>query len=258
MSAVRGSRLLLARVRGPENDLAFAVTDAACWVAVLTRPGAAGDPVGVFRAECSAAEADAAWSAATAALDASTAGVGGDTGWLLDLDGHADDVPHTIAVEAGLDAAVDPLITRALDSPVGAVRLEVHVVDVPGMGAMLGCTLATIGAEPVVLLLDAERFAVTLDTGDAVTLAPPSLGLVDGDGSFRDGIRATAELPAGSRASCSFPLAALTAAGVPDANAIAAASLSGWLALVGPWAGGPMERFVLRAPAQIVPSSALG
>ncbi|MFF2370629.1 hypothetical protein [Agromyces sp. NPDC058110] len=257
MSSLGAPRRLLARVRGPENDLAVAVADAACWVAVLRRPGSAGDPVGVFRADSSGSEADAAWSAATAALDASTAGVGGDTGWSLDLDGHAGDVPHTIAVEVGLDAVVDPLITRALDSPVAAVQLEAHLVDVPGMGSMLGYTLATSGTETVVLLLDADRFEVSTG-GGTVALAPPSLGLVDGDGSFRDGIRATAELPAGSRASCSFPLELLAAAGAADATAITAASLSGWLALVGPWAGGPMERFVLRAPAQVVPATALG
>ncbi|MGX5697322.1 hypothetical protein ACWKWP_14070 [Agromyces soli] len=282
MNAPAGSAQLIARVRGPASDLCFSVQGSAFGVAVLKRTDASARPdeaagadtVGTFSTVCTSDEAAAVLEAARRAAAAGSPAAGspaasgdrsaasGDTGWSLDLDGRTVVVPHTFAVDSGLDAAVDPLIARALGSPVAAVRLEVHVVDVPGMGAMLGFTLASSGTEPTRLLLDPERFRVVLATGAAVSLAAPSLGLVDTDGSLRDGLRATAELPAGRRASCSFRLDAIPAGGGRDAATagatpdpeIVSAGLSGRLELAGPWAAASPEPFtatarVLRVPA---------
>lgn len=254
MSEAASRPRLLARVRGPESDLAIAVTDAACWVAALRRAGAAGDTVGTFRGPSSVAEADAVVEAARRVLSAAERGTG-DTGWLLDLDGRSVDVSHGVAVYEGLDAAVDPLIARALASPVAAVRLEAHVVEVPGMGAMLGFTFASLGEEPSSLLLDPDRFAVVLDDASVVALPAPTLGLVDGDGSLRDGLRAIAELPPGRRATCSFPAAALDDG---DLERIASAAASGSIELTGPWAADGGQAFTVRAAAQAVPKGTLG
>ncbi|ANJ25700.1 hypothetical protein [Agromyces aureus] len=267
MSDEAGSPRLLARVRGPESDVAFAVTDAACWVAVLRRPGTAGDTVGTFRASCSSVEADAALEAARRALAAQHDGESGDVGWSIDLDGRSVLVSHGTAVDEGLDAAVDPLIARALASPVAAVRLEAHVVDVPGMGAMLGFTFASLGTEPTSLRFDADRFQVTDAAGSAFALPAPSLGLVDGDGTLRDGLHATAELPADRRATCSFPLGAAGAGGEDAGDDergglvgadLLGAALSGSIALAGPWSADGIQPFTAQASVQTVPKGALG
>ncbi|MET4156663.1 hypothetical protein [Agromyces sp. PvR057] len=253
MSTVEGPPRLVARVRGPESDLAFAVTDVACWVGVLRRPGGGGGPgdtVGTFRATCSSGEADAAVEAARRALAAQHDRERGDVGWSIDLEDRSALVSHGSAVDEGLDAAVDPLIARALQSPVAAVRLEAHVVDVPGMGAMLGFTFASLGTEPTSLFLDAERLAVTSASGEAVAFPTPTLGLVDADGSLRDGFRAIAELPPGRRATCSLPF--------PASGDGALATASGSLALAGPWAAVGGQPFTVGAGVQVVPKGALG
>ncbi|GAA1847178.1 hypothetical protein [Agromyces salentinus] len=247
-----GAPRLLARVGGPARDLAFAVTDAACWVAVLRRPGAAGDTVGTFRTACSSVEADAAVEAAHRAQAAQHDGAGGDVGWSIDLEGRKALVSHGTAVDAGLDAAVDPLIARALQTAVAAVRLEPLVVDVPGMGTMLSFTFASLGIETTSLYLDAERLAVTSVSGALLELPTPTLGLVDTDGTLRDGIRAIAELPPGRRAACSLPFSGL------DGGDRATAAASGTIALTGPWAADGVQAFAVQAPVQVVPMGALG
>ncbi|KQM82334.1 hypothetical protein ASE68_02760 [Agromyces sp. Leaf222] len=250
---VEGPPRVVARVRGPESDLAFAVTDVSCWVSVLRRPGADGGPgdtVGTFRTSCSSGEADAAVDAARRTLAARHDGEGGDVGWSIDLEGRSAIVSHGTAVDEGLDAAVDPLIARALATPVAAVQLEVHVVDVPGMGAMLGFTFASLGTESTSLFLEAERLAVTSESGDDVAFAPPTLGLIDADGALRDGIRAVAELPPGRRATCSLPF--------PGSGDGAHATASGSIILAGPWAAVGDQPFTVGARVQVVPKGALG
>ncbi|GAA1524203.1 hypothetical protein BJ978_000659 [Agromyces terreus] len=249
MTTDAGAVRLLARVGGPESDQALAVTDAACWVAVLRRPGSIGEPVGTFRAECTGDEADAAVAAAIRAIAAS--GAGGDVGWALEVDGRSEVVPHAAAVDSGLDAAVDPLLVRALQAPVSAVRLEAHVVEVPGMGAMLGFTFASIGTEATSLRLEADRLTVTTTSGEVVPLPTPTLGLVDADGTLRDGIGAIAELPPGRRATCSLPWA-----GGDTDGAIAAAS--GSIELAGPFAPLGVQPFAVSATVRVVPKGALG
>lgn len=253
MSAVEGPPRLVARVRGPGSDLAFAVTDAACWVAVLRRPGPGGGPgdtVGTFRTTCSSGEADAAVDAARRTLAAQHDGERGDVGWSIDLEGRSALVAHGTAVGEGLDAAVDPLIARALTAPIAAVRLEAQVVDMPGMGAMLGFTFASLGTEPTSLYLDAERLTLTSASGDGVEFATPTLGLVDADGTLRDGFRAIAELPPGRRATCSLPFA--------GSGEGAQAAASGSIALTGPWAGVGAQPYAVGAPVQVVPKGAPG
>jgi hypothetical protein len=102
-----------------------------------------------------------------------------------------------LAAEIG--HAVGPLLQRALDAPVSAIRLTGHVLTAPDGSSHLGLAFGSIGTDPATVLLAAERVAVGDDTGNWREVPPPRMGLVDAEANLLDGLYHPAVIPAGGR-----------------------------------------------------------
>lgn len=237
-----GARLAVTwRSTGTHQVLA-AYDDRTLWVWDLATVGPGSDLVGSFQTEVP----EGSWSGVVelaAVVDelVSTGptpragdlvlrvGSGAVSGWLA--------LGSEAAARVG--TTTQPLLGLARQHPVAAARLTTMVATAPTGQRLAGFSLASVGREPVSLLIDPAALVLTVD-GEAELLPAPRMGLVSGDGTLLDGLYQPARIEPGQNAACSVLVDA--AAGAGDGAAVSG-GVRGLLTMVGPWPVAPTLPF---------------
>jgi hypothetical protein len=220
--------------RAPGTHQALALSGDDVWFWTFGSPEARwADVAGTFRITATPDERSAL-SALTAADDES----GGLT-LQLTVAGRTARVAAGSLLGRQVGAAVAPLLDRLRAAPASAVALSAAVVAPPGLPAMLGLTVDSIGAAPAVLGLDAGAVRLGAPDGAWQAVPAPRMGLVGADGELLDGLYRAATVPGGARGAWVLP-------GVPAGGA-QRVRVGGTIRVAGPVPAGTVA-FEVTAP----------
>ena len=155
-------------------------------------------------------------------------GSGTTTAW-LPLGGEA---------AARVNAVAQPLLGLVRQHPIAVARLTTLVATAPTGQRVAGFSMASVGSEPVSLMLDPDALVLTLG-GAAELLPPPRMGLVAGDGTLLDGLYQPARIEPRANGACTVLLDAPST----DPDTAVTGRMQGSITLVGPWDVAPTLPF---------------
>lgn len=224
--------VLIVRVRAPGEYRVLSVHPDEAWVWSLVGSHPWTGLVGTFRTSTSAEERTAAEDVGRRLVDEPDA-AGGDLALMVSARGVDRRVAASSDLAGMIGDAFHALLDRARASPVSAFSVTARRSTPPGLPAITGLSVTSIGPEPVVLTLDPDTVSGRHADDSWTSLPHARMGLVSGDAELLDGIYSPARLEPGVVGGWVLP--AMKGESFDDIR------VSGTVTVVGPWPEGLPE-----------------